>query len=135
MAHLARHAGHLSARGSVVRALPPLVAPPEEHRMTALTDLDRLGKMLKDARERGGLSQREVAEAAGISPTYIRTLEARTNPNTKKASRPSSAIVVALAVALSSTLMSFFASPDTTLQVVRSHLVTINPPGTRSSPT
>ena len=70
MAHLARHAGHLSARGSVVRALPPLVAPPEEHRMTALTDLDRLGKMLKDARERGGLSGREVAEAAGISPTY-----------------------------------------------------------------
>jgi len=35
------------------------------------------------------MSQRETAEAAGISPTYVRTLEAGSNPNTKRPSRPS----------------------------------------------
>lgn len=64
------------------------------------SDLELLGKTLRQARERAGMSQRETAEAANISPTYIRALEASSNPNTKKASRPSAAVLRAVAAAL-----------------------------------
>lgn len=64
------------------------------------SDLQLLGKTLRQARERAGMSQRETAEAANISPTYVRALEVSSNPNTKKASRPSAAVLRAVAAAL-----------------------------------
>jgi transcriptional regulator with XRE-family HTH domain len=68
--------------------------------MAANTDLDGLGRFLREAREESGMSQRETAEAAGISPTYMRVLEAGSNPNTKKPSRPSPAVLRAIGGAL-----------------------------------
>jgi transcriptional regulator with XRE-family HTH domain len=63
-------------------------------------DLSRLAERLKDARTQVRMSQRRVADAAKISPTYVRTLENAANPNTKKPSRPSPAVIQAMARAL-----------------------------------
>jgi len=63
-------------------------------------DLDDLGQLLKKAREQSGLSQRKAAEAAKISPTYVRTLESSSNPNTNKPSRPSPEVLLAMGNAL-----------------------------------
>jgi transcriptional regulator with XRE-family HTH domain len=68
--------------------------------MTTSTDLDGLGQLLKQAREQSGMSQRQAAEAANISPTYVRTLESSSNPNTNKPSRPSPAVLLAMGNAL-----------------------------------
>ena len=67
---------------------------------TTDSDLDDLGRLLKKARQQSGLSQRQAAEAANISPTYVRTLESSNNPNTNKPSRPSPAVLMAMGNAL-----------------------------------
>lgn len=51
-------------------------------------DLIRLGKVIETARRSRGLSAREVAEAVGISPAYLRAIERGSNPKTQKPSRP-----------------------------------------------
>lgn len=68
--------------------------------MDTATDFDRLGQLLKEAREHSGMSQRQTAEAANISPTYVRAIESRSNPNTNKPSRPSPAVLRAMGNAL-----------------------------------
>jgi transcriptional regulator with XRE-family HTH domain len=64
--------------------------------METATDLDKLGQKLKQARKQSGMSQRQTAEAANISPTYVRALESSSNPNTNKPSRPSPAVLLAM---------------------------------------
>ena len=64
------------------------------------SDLGDLGQLLKEAREQSGMSQRQAAEAANISPTYVRALESSNNPNTNKPSRPSPAVLLAMGNAL-----------------------------------
>jgi transcriptional regulator with XRE-family HTH domain len=64
------------------------------------SDLDDLGQLLKKARQQSGMSQRQAAEAANISPTYVRALETSSNPNTNKPSRPSPAVLMAMGNAL-----------------------------------
>jgi transcriptional regulator with XRE-family HTH domain len=64
------------------------------------SDLDGLGQLLKEAREQSGLSQRQAADAANISPTYVRALESSSNPNTNRPSRPSPGVLLAMGTAL-----------------------------------
>ena len=64
--------------------------------MTASADFDELGRVLREARLDLRMSQRETAEAANISATYVRALEAGANPNTKKPSQPSPAVLQAM---------------------------------------
>jgi transcriptional regulator with XRE-family HTH domain len=68
--------------------------------MDTMTDLAELGQLLKETREQSGMSQRQAAEAANISPTYVRALESSSNPNTNKPSRPSPAVLMAISSAL-----------------------------------
>jgi transcriptional regulator with XRE-family HTH domain len=62
--------------------------------------LDQLGETLRQARKKSGMSQRQTAEAANISPTYVRALESSNNPNTNKPSRPSPTVLRAMGNAL-----------------------------------
>jgi|SRR5215203_1203894 len=64
--------------------------------MTASADFEELGRVLRQARQHSRMSQRETAEAANISATYVRALEAAANPNTKKPSQPSPAVLQAM---------------------------------------
>ncbi len=63
-------------------------------------DLIRLGKELEEARIQTGLSASEVANAAGCSTAYVRTIERGVNPKTQTASRPSAQILRGLAHAV-----------------------------------
>lgn len=65
--------------------------PSETPANLAVSDeqLIQLGKFLEDARKDAGLSAREVADAAGISPAYLRAIERGSNPKTSRPSRPS----------------------------------------------
>lgn len=60
-------------------------------------ELIQLGKFLEGARKDAGLSAREAADAAGVSPAYFRAIERGSNPKTLKPSRPSADNVVAIA--------------------------------------
>lgn len=64
------------------------------------TDLLRLGRDLEAARLTAGLSAREVADMAGLSPVYLRALERGNNPKTGKPSRPSAEALINICRAL-----------------------------------
>ncbi|MDQ0733495.1 helix-turn-helix domain-containing protein [Arthrobacter sp. B1I2] len=59
-----------------------------------------LGVQLAAARREAGLSVSELAELAGCSDGYVRTIEAGVNPKTGKASRPSEAKILGFAKAV-----------------------------------
>src|SRR3954451_5832700 len=67
-----------------------------ERGMPTDVDLVRAGKILEQAREDAGLSARELAAAAGISPVYLRAIERGANPKTKRPSRLPVRTVLAL---------------------------------------
>lgn len=64
-------------------------------------ELAELGTLIEQTRLRAGRSARAVADAAGLSPAYLRAIERGRNPKTKKASRPSPEALVGVARALS----------------------------------
>jgi len=63
-------------------------------------ELEVLGTLLEKTRTDRGLSARETAERAGISPAYLRAIERHENPKTGKPSRPSVDALLGLASAL-----------------------------------
>lgn len=63
-------------------------------------DLIAFGVRLQELREAVGLSRRELADRADISPSFLRVLESATNPKTNKPSKPSSQHVERLAQGL-----------------------------------
>lgn len=44
-------------------------------RMSSGNDIRRLGKILREVRREAGLSQEELADRAGIHPTYVSQIE------------------------------------------------------------
>jgi tetratricopeptide (TPR) repeat protein/transcriptional regulator with XRE-family HTH domain len=62
--------------------------------------LRQLGTRLKERRKQLRMPAKEVAAAAGITPTYLWMLEAGTNPKTKRPSRPSVNVLAKLAATL-----------------------------------
>ena len=62
--------------------------------------LKLLGETIEELRLKTGLSARETAERAGMSPAYLRAIERGENPKTGKASRPSVDALLGIAAAL-----------------------------------
>lgn len=60
----------------------------------------RLGSLLKEARRRLHRTAKDVAQDAGITPTYLWMLETGTNPKTGRPARPSADVLVRLAETL-----------------------------------
>ncbi len=59
-----------------------------------------LGELLFNARTKADLTARQVAEAADISPAYLRTIETGRNPKTKKPSKPRAEVLAKIAAKL-----------------------------------
>ena len=59
-----------------------------------------LGEKLFHARTNADLTARQVADAADISPAYLRTIETGKNPKTKKPSRPRAIVIAKVAAKL-----------------------------------
>ncbi len=68
--------------------------------MTVAQKLIALGELLFNARTKADLTARQVAEAADISPAYLRTLETGRNPKTKKPSKPRAEVLAKIAAKL-----------------------------------
>lgn len=56
--------------------------------MPSSEDLQRVGELLRDARERAGLQKSETARRVGVTPAYIAFVE-RARPNTRGRGNPS----------------------------------------------
>jgi tetratricopeptide (TPR) repeat protein/transcriptional regulator with XRE-family HTH domain len=69
------------------------VEPEDNERDAALREL---GRRLRERRKQLRLPAKEVAAAAGITPTYLWMLEAGVNPKTKRPSRPSMSVLAKL---------------------------------------
>src|SRR4051812_38374785 len=59
--------------------------------------LRAIGEAMERARKAAGMSGREVAEAVGISPTYLRAIEQGSNPKTGRPSKPTAQTLLAIA--------------------------------------
>ena len=92
-----------------------------------------LGDMLRQRRDRLGLSMRETARRIGISPSYLVALEQGRNPSTGRPPVPSPKLLVALGrvleIDLTALLDTVGAAPSPSV-----HLLLYQTGSTRSSP-
>lgn len=66
----------------------------------AVGELHSLGRRVRDQRQKLGLSARELASRAGISPAYVTSIELGRNPSTGRPPVPSIQVIRGLAAAL-----------------------------------
>ncbi|UGS35620.1 helix-turn-helix domain-containing protein [Capillimicrobium parvum] len=69
-------------------------------KQTVVVIQDSIGERIRARREQLGLSMRAVARAAGVSPSYLGSIESGRNPATGRAPLPSVRVLVRLADAL-----------------------------------